>query len=374
MSDRITVAAVGDVMLQHSLSQTLLTDPRSPITLLREADVFFANLELPLTVRGAPADKPVALRGEPERADDLIEMGNGVWSTANNHTLDCGVEGLLDTISVLTDNDIPFSGSGDDLDAALRPAIVGVGGITIAQLGFCSALPPGSAATPIRPGLAPIRVRQSYVVDAVLAEEQPGTSPYVLTEVMPQDLELAGAAVRDARKKSDLVVISLHWGVPKGWVPDFQWPLADYQRPLAHALIDAGAGLILGHHPHVTHGVERYGGAFILYSLGNFIFHPYEREERVYWERPGPPYNRKAFRTIEHKRSYVALFELGGPVVESLRLVPLVLDDGGEPAIAAGEAKREILERTARYSQDLCPEFSLDDDGLCAFAQQGHGG
>jgi len=70
-----------------------------------------------------------------------------------------------------------------------------------------------------------------------------------------------------------VVIVGLHWGVPHGWITGYQAPLADYQQPLGHALIDAGAVAIVGHNAHMLHGMERYRGAPTLYSLGDLVFH-----------------------------------------------------------------------------------------------------
>ena len=133
-----------------------------------------------------------------------------------------------------------------------------------------------------------MRVRTRFETDVSITDEQPGTSPYVHTEVVGGDLAQAVTAVRDARGRSDVVVVSVHWGVPPGWAAPFQGVLAGYQRPAAHALIDAGADLILGHHPHTLHGVEIYKDRPICYSLGNFISTRWRRAAVHDW-RPSPP-------------------------------------------------------------------------------------
>jgi poly-gamma-glutamate synthesis protein (capsule biosynthesis protein) len=95
----------------------------------------------------------------------------------------------------------------------------------------------------------------------------------VHTEAHEADVEAACAAVRSARKDARFVVVALHWGIPHGFAARSFGILAEYQRPLAHALVDAGADLVVGHHPHVVHPVERYRGGLIAYSLGNYVFH-----------------------------------------------------------------------------------------------------
>ena len=150
----------------------------------------------------------------------------------------------------------------------------------MAVFGLASTLPPGFAAGPGRPGIAPVRARSRFYVDAVTLDEQPGMSPWVETEAVEEDVRRTCERIRSAREETDLVMIHIHWGIPNGWCAAFQGPLADYQRPLGRALIDAGADLVVGHHPHVVHGVERYKDGLIVYSLGHFLFHSMSEDRR----------------------------------------------------------------------------------------------
>jgi poly-gamma-glutamate capsule biosynthesis protein CapA/YwtB (metallophosphatase superfamily) len=106
-------------------------------------------------------------------------------------------------------------------------------------------------------------------------------APWVETELSEQDVLAAERWVAAAREEADLVVVHVHWGVPNGWCAAFQGPLADYQRPLGRRLVEAGADLVVGHHPHVVHGVEAHAGGLIAYSLGNFFFHGMAEAELV---------------------------------------------------------------------------------------------
>jgi len=118
-----------------------------------------------------------------------------------------------------------------------------------------------------------VRVRQSVAIDPALQQEQPGGAPFMHTEAHDADVEAACDTVRSVRKHARLVVVALHWGIPHGFAARSYGILAEYQRPLAHALVDAGADIVVGHHPHVVHPVERYRNGLIAYSLGNYVFH-----------------------------------------------------------------------------------------------------
>ena len=94
-------------------------------------------------------------------------------------------------------------------------------------------------------------------------------SPWIETSIEEGETSRLKDAVARIRATCDVLVVQMHWGVPHGWAPAFQGPLAQYQHPLAHALIDAGADLIVGHHPHIIHGVEHHGRGVVAYSLGD---------------------------------------------------------------------------------------------------------
>ncbi|WP_171072481.1 CapA family protein [Streptomyces sp. DASNCL29] len=101
-----------------------------------------------------------------------------------------------------------------------------------------------------------MRVEQAYEFDGVLIEEQPGTVPYVRTRAREADVVRAEEAVRRAKELAATVVVAVHWGVPWCYLPSNQGPLAGYQQPLGRRLVDAGADLVIGHHPHCLHPVE----------------------------------------------------------------------------------------------------------------------
>jgi poly-gamma-glutamate synthesis protein (capsule biosynthesis protein) len=254
---------------------------------------------------------------------------------------------------------VAIVGAGEDLGAAMRHRILSAGATRVAFLGLSSTLPVGSAATADRPGIAPLRVRVGLVADAPVFEEQPGTAPYVTTDVLAEDLERAREAIQTARRDADVVVASVHWGVPPGWTAPFQGLLAEYQRPLGHALIDAGADLVLGHHPHTLHGVEAYAGGMICYSLGNFVFHTLAPGTSMHLSRPSPPYDLRYVRPAELMESAVFMFAREGRRW-SLELRPCAFDAQGECRPVSGAQAVSILERVAAHSAELGTEMQID--------------
>jgi poly-gamma-glutamate synthesis protein (capsule biosynthesis protein) len=275
MKQPITVTVTGDVMFRERLRTFAPVWPSEQAVLdaLRASDAAFINFEAPLTRDGAAALKMSNLRADPAVALELAnDFGAPVVALANNHMLDYGATGLRDTLAALDDAGLEHAGAGGNLAEALRPVVRTIGGARVAFLSVAATLPPGSEATADRPGIAPIRVRSSYEIDHVLLAEQPGTAPQVRTAANEEDVAAVRAAIREAGSLADWVIVAVHWGVTTRMITPFQGVIADYQPPLARALIDAGADAIVGHHSHRLDGIEFHRGKPILYGLGNFIF------------------------------------------------------------------------------------------------------
>lgn len=185
-----------------------------------------------------------------------------IVSLAGNHAMDWGPEALLDTIELFRGMGKYVIGAGKDAEEARRPAIVERNGVKIAFLSYCSVLRDGQAAGPGKAGIAPVRAHTYYLPE----EFQPGTPPRIITVPYEKDVKALQDDIRKAKQQADAVILSIHWGlrhVPK--------TLCMYQQPVAHAAIDAGADLILGHHSHSIKAVEVYKGKVCFYSIGNFM-------------------------------------------------------------------------------------------------------
>jgi poly-gamma-glutamate synthesis protein (capsule biosynthesis protein) len=207
------------------------------------ADATVVNLEGPVTTRGKKVPKRFNFRMLPAILSVLKSGGIDIAGIANNHIYDYGPRGLLDTISYLDSLGIRHAGAGRDWTDAHRPVIDTLGGRQIAFLAYYGG------------GEAPGAGRAA-----------PG--------VARRDLEQVCADIRKIRNEqnSPYVVVMLHWGTELARAPDRA------QVAFAHALIDSGADAVIGHHPHVLQGIERYGRGVIAYSLGNFIFGGNERD------------------------------------------------------------------------------------------------
>ncbi|MGC8896916.1 MAG: CapA family protein [Bacteroidota bacterium] len=247
--DRIAMYFAGDVTLAHRFEEAIGDSVHKPFAdfhLFRNADVAFVNLENPITVRGrkrilveggsASGGKKFNFRMNPKYLVTLKDAGVSVVNLANNHILDYGVMGLLDTIERLDSAGIRHCGAGRNLEEARAPVILEIRGHRIAILGYWGG---GAGAAGVnKPGVA------------------------------PRDLQIILGDVRSARTehKADIVIVSLHWGNELDKSPRL------WQRTFAHRIIDAGANVVVGSHSHTIQPVESYHGGIIAYSLGNFLF------------------------------------------------------------------------------------------------------
>ena len=261
----VRVVIAGDVGVRRP-------DPKSIFAhvadVLRAADITLVNQEWPLCDRGEPwpgkAGKVIG--SPPEAVEALTFAGVDVVGLANNHMLNYGAEGMFQTLEVLDAAGIAHAGAGVDLEAAHTPAIVERRGISVAVLSYTSVFTPGWEAGPRKPGLATVRIEASYT-PYYRAREMPG-SPYDLaTTPDPTDAARLEADIRVARQRADVVIVTWHWGVSMRYQH-----LVPYQIELGRRAIDAGADLVVGHHPHTVQPIEIYRGRAICYSLAQFGF------------------------------------------------------------------------------------------------------
>jgi poly-gamma-glutamate synthesis protein (capsule biosynthesis protein) len=247
----VKLAAVGDLMLARSIGRALQANPvdtpfAAVVEQLRGADITVGSLECALGNVGEPAPKAFTFRAPPEALPSLVEAGFDVLSLANNHTLDYGVPALDETLRLLQGAGIAGAGAGANAAAAHAPVFVERNGLRLAFLAYVN--------VPVERG--------GFVTESWTAIETTGMAWAETTRV--------AADVSAAKAQSDHVIVLLHSGYEGLQSPN------DIQRANAYAVIDAGATLVVGHHPHVLQPVEPYGSGLIAYSLGNFVFNGFE--------------------------------------------------------------------------------------------------
>jgi poly-gamma-glutamate capsule biosynthesis protein CapA/YwtB (metallophosphatase superfamily) len=266
MDGLLTLLAVGDVVVNREQPMSLFGDgPGSVSEILRQGDITFGNCETPYAEPELWAKVPharFALGSHPTNSAVLHHSaGFDVMSFANNHHMDQGERAFLRTIELLEGEGIRVCGAGRNLEEARRPAIIEQGGVRVAFLAYSSTLPAGYEAGENKAGAAPIRALTHYEQD----DYQPGTPPHIHTFANQDDLSRMVSDIQNVRGDADIVVFTAHWGVH--WVRAL---IADYEREVARAAIDAGADLVLGHHAHVLKGIDFYKGRPIFHSMGNF--------------------------------------------------------------------------------------------------------
>ncbi|GAA2602987.1 hypothetical protein GCM10010399_37240 [Dactylosporangium fulvum] len=300
---RLTFA--GDV---HFMDRTaaLLKNPATafgPIApTLADADLTIVNLETAITSRGEPEPKTYHFRTTPAAIDALKAAGIDAVSIANNHTLDYGRAGLLDTLDALSAASYPAFGAGRNADQAYAPWITTVRGVRIAVLGFSQVneLASSWAPGPDRPGVA-----------------------------MAFDTTRAVAAVTAARRQADLVIVFNHWGDEASSCAN------SAQKNFAGKLAAAGADVIVGAHAHTLQGSGWLGSTFVAYGMANFLW----------------------YGTSKSTETGVLRLTVRGRSVVDTEFLPAVVSDTGQPKLLTGPAATRLSQRYAslRTCTDLSP-------------------
>ena len=252
-------------------------------------DLTVANMEGTLTTSNDRQQKTFAFKGNPSYTEILTQGGVEATNLANNHSHDYGDQSYGDTIQYLEAAGITTFGYD-------RTAVMDVKGIKVGLIGIYE----------LKDGLG----RQQQVIDTI------------------QEVKDQGAQV---------IIVSFHWGTEKSNIPD------DIQKTLAHLAIDQGADLVVGHHPHVLQGIEKYQGKNIVYSLGNFCFggnkNPSDKDTMIF---------QQTF-TVEN-----------GELVEDdvTNIIPCSLSSESgynnyQPMVLEGSEKERVLQKIEEFSAAL---------------------
>lgn len=281
----------GDVMLGRTVESNIrrngTTWPFDRIaSVTSKADLFVVNLESPFRT-DAPSTEAgsLILRGYPPAVAGMVKAGVDVVSLANNHIPDMGLVGLQETKKILDKNRIGFTGAGESTKEARQVHIEEVEGMKIAFLSY------------------------TYGVNF----DRTGVY-YNQTVVSRVKVDVPAAL-----KQADMVIVLVHFG------PEYATSPSQSQKTFAQAAVDAGAALVIGHHPHVPQPYEKYKSGHIFYSLGNLVFDQQQIDFR----------DRSALVevTIEDKK------------IKSFKLVPYQIFSYGQPRFLSEKLAQPILER-----------------------------
>ncbi len=420
----LTIVATGD-----SIAARRLVVPEDPaaqevFALVHDADVAFTNVEIVLNDLIGPPSDQMNLSADAEVACDVRALGFDIVGIANNHTWNYGPVGIRRTLAALRHAGLAHAGAGLNLHEARRPAFVETPKGRVALVAAASTFATGQQATDQRadargrPGLNPQRFETTYLVDAPamaqLRRVAEGTGldrarrrmveRGTASESGSNELSAFGATFRvasdigvtsvphaddlaqnvrwieDARRFADVVLVSMHCHEvegDKGMPPKF---LVDF----AHACLDAGADIFIGHGPHALRGLEIYEGKPIFYSLGNFF---YQAEYAT--QLPGDNYIRREMRdmTMAEFHDHFTAKDTKGPPAERtnwesvlplctveagrvrrIELRPLTLGFGsplprrGAPRVASGKLAAEILTSFSDLSAPFGTRLQISGD------------
>ncbi|HMK39562.1 MAG TPA: CapA family protein [Bacteroidota bacterium] len=302
----IRMLALGDINLGRRVGQVLLKgDTLYPFarvadTLLKY-DIVFANLESNISDQKGRTEHPannMIFTAPPAAALSLKRAGVCVVSTANNHALDFGVSARDQTIRYLDSAGIAHSGTALREEGLYRPALLNANGIRVAFF--------------------------------AVTDLMNGAGRRWKDLVAPADTEGLLPAIRSVRDSADIVVVSYHGGVE--YAPES----SERTRAFSRQVLDGGADIVLGHHPHIPYGVDTRGGKVAVHSLGNFVFMQPDR----YWTR------------FSFAVSFDIVRDAAGTRIRSLRALPLRA--GFQPEFLAPGKDAEFIRDRVRLlsSQD----------------------
>ncbi|QQZ59040.1 CapA family protein [Paenibacillus sonchi] len=299
--EKINLAFAGDILLDGFVGDQIakygVNFPFAKVApALKKADIAFANLETPVSVRGKAAEKTFAFRSKPAALAGLNAAGIDGVTLANNHILDFGQDAMLDTLVHLDKYKIGHTGAGKNSNEAFRPYVQTVKNQKIAILGVSRVLSsPSWYAGKNNPGAA-----SAYTPEPMLG------------------------AIKKSAKENDYTIVYIHWN---NEFKDYPEP---YARNLAKQMIDSGADIIIGAHSHCLMGIEYYKHKPIYYSLGNFVF------------------NRSTRGGDKTIHSMLVNFEISNNRVKS-RITPVKIT-GGQPNFMGEAYNKDTIKRMNQLS------------------------
>ena len=311
----VRINLVGDILLHSRYDR--IAEEKGPHfvfakcgELLGDADLRFGNLECVLSNKGVPNPEKGCLRGDPRYIEALRDAGFGVLSLANNHALDFGTEALVDMACASEEAGIRVVGGGRDLAESRRCPTLDVKGVKLGFLAY-SARDNGG---------------YNYAAEGVAG-------------VAPLDLDAVVEDITNYKELVDHLILSLHWGIEYSL-----YPTPD-QVSMGRKFIDAGASLIVGHHPRILQGHESYKHGVILYSIGNLCHSDLHLE--------GPTRTYKSELKLCEREAAIYRVSVSKERIEKVDIIPLWLNDEGQPEPADDGRAADILKKIAERSEVL---------------------
>jgi len=311
----IRLLAVGDIMLGdhpvcigHGVRSVIKKNGfdfpfKHTAQILKDADITFGNIETVLSDIGLNPAKieDIELRGSPESAPALCDAGFNVLSIANNHIMQHGKKAFSETIGILKKNGI-----------------------------FCVGLNSVNNISNVY-SFEKDKIKIGLVSYSLRPEKYHASKSLYASGA----LDGITAQVNELSDLFDVVIVSLHWGEEYMNIP------SQGQIHFAHEIIDAGASLIIGHHPHVLQGIEKYKRSYIVYSLGNFIFDKWQRNCR---------------------ETIILDCDIDQNGIKDLNFVPVIINKNYQPQLAMDSTKIRIVNNISKYTQAIYKNSTKDPD------------
>lgn len=304
----VHLVAVGDILLSRDVEKKMIKEGLSyPYKQVEKCflkkDIVLGNLENPIYEGNNAVCKNSNLifKAKNANAAKLKEVGFTILNLANNHTMDYKEAGLVNTMQVLHNNGISYIGAGVNDNEAKKPLVIQTKGYKIGFLGYSMFSAQRSIYNKDKAAICRVK-------DNINSE------------------------IKKAKSECDFLVVTVHWG------NEFDFFPSDKQKKLAHEMIDSGADLLLGHHPHVLQGIEQYKDKYIFYSLGNFVF-----DKQI---QKGTDESIILDLTIKNKH------------IKKITLIPIKIIDC-QPTLATGDVASYILQRLQKYSSEMSIEIKI---------------
>lgn len=261
LKNRVLIFATGDIIVDEPNPETFFEPSKE---LLKSGDFVIGQIEVPHTRR--PEMNSTDIPAPPALPDNLVplaECGFNMCTTCGNHAHDNGLPGIVDTLEQLQKLGIKATGTGRNLEEARKPVIVEKKGIKVGLIGFNAVGPREGWATSSKAGVSYVEILTHHEPSP---RATPGLPARIYTFPEPDSVEEMQKNIQNLKNQCDIAVVALH----KGMVHT-HGEIQMYEKPLAHAAIEAGADVVIGHHAHILRGIEIYHGKPIYHNLGNFV-------------------------------------------------------------------------------------------------------
>jgi poly-gamma-glutamate synthesis protein (capsule biosynthesis protein) len=311
--------------------------------LFRGADIFFCNLETVVADKAylSPGDHHHGPRTDEWMFASYLKAGVNVMNMANNPSMYHGVEGIARSLDVLDAAGVVHGGAGRNITEARRPAIIERNGTRVAFVCRASVVAENCAATGSRPGIAHFRVATAYETSPRV-HQAPGFAAIVHTIPNAADRADLAEDIALARTQADVVVVSWHWGLSP--ISGGAGQLVGYQTEMGRFAIDAGADMVIGHHPHLLQPIEVYRGKVIAYSLANYV------------------HDLESFRPGRKLTTMLLQCLIRDGAIHQVSYIPGRIDGHGPPVFCSPAEGADIVEHMRSISEPLGAKFTVGED------------